>query len=121
MVHPILAVIALGGLIYAFSPMVPWGIRWPQRVSYGLMLGLALWCPWPAWTIFLACFVGGMYVSALLRPDFRSPQEFIEAVRKAAKREAARIDWTKNPYRGKPDSKGGAFECRRKDEASGEV
>jgi hypothetical protein len=85
MIHPILALIAFGGLIYAFSPMCPWGTRWPQRVSHAAMLCLALRCPWPAWVIFLACFVGGMYVSALLPPSFRSTQEFVEAVRKTTK------------------------------------
>jgi hypothetical protein len=84
LIHPILTVIALGGLIYAFSPMCSWGTRWPQCLSYGVMLCLAVWCPWPAWTIFLACFVGGMYVGALLPASFRSTQEFVEAVRRAA-------------------------------------
>jgi hypothetical protein len=80
MAHPSLAVIAVGGLIYAFSPMCSWSTSWPQRLSYGAMLCLAVWCPWPAWAIFLACFVGGMYVGALLPPSFRSTQEFVEAL-----------------------------------------
>src|ERR1700674_1191649 len=38
MIHPILAVIAVGGLIYSLSPMCPPATRWPQRVCYGVML-----------------------------------------------------------------------------------
>lgn len=84
MVHPILAVIALGGLVYAFSSMCTWGIRWPQRLCYGAMLFLSLWSRWPGWVIFLACFGSSMYLSALLPPSFRSPQEFAAKVRRAA-------------------------------------
>jgi len=36
MIHPILAVIAVGGLIYSLSPMCPPATRWPQRVCYGV-------------------------------------------------------------------------------------
>ena len=83
--HPILAVIALGGLIYAFSSMCPPATRWPERLCYGAMLFLSLWCPWPAWAIFLACFAGDMLFRLLLRPRFRTPQEFAEQVRRAAR------------------------------------
>jgi hypothetical protein len=55
MIHPILAVVAVGGLIYSLSPMCPPATRWPQRLCYGAMLYLAWWCPWPGWAIFLAC------------------------------------------------------------------
>jgi hypothetical protein len=65
LVHPILAVVAVGGLIYAFSPRCLWDNRWPQRATYGAMLFLSLWCPWPAWAIFLACFIGGTFFGAL--------------------------------------------------------
>jgi hypothetical protein len=105
-VHPILAVIALGGLVYSFSPMCWPEIRLPQRLCYGAMLFLSVSCPWPAWAIFLACFGGYILIRVLLRPRFHTPEEFCEQVRKSA----TRIDWTKNPYRGKPDSKGGGVE-----------
>jgi hypothetical protein len=49
------------------------------------MLFLSLWCPWPGWVIFLVCFGGSMYLSALLPPSFRSPEEFAAKVRKAAR------------------------------------
>jgi hypothetical protein len=65
MVHPILAVIALGGLVYSFSGMCPPAIRFAQRVCYGAMLYLAWWCPWPAWVIFLACLAGSMFLIRL--------------------------------------------------------
>ena len=56
MIHPILAVFAVGGLIYSLSPMCPPATRRPQHVCYGAMLCLAWWCPWPGWVIFLAGF-----------------------------------------------------------------
>jgi hypothetical protein len=56
MIHPIFAVIAVGGLIYSLSPLCPPATRWPQRVCYGVMLYLAWWCPWPGWVIFLVGF-----------------------------------------------------------------
>ena len=65
MIHPILAVIALGGLIYSFSSTCPPATRWSQRLCYGAMLFLALSCPWPAWVIFLACFAGEMFLIRL--------------------------------------------------------
>jgi hypothetical protein len=67
MIHPILAVIALGGLVYSFSSICPRATRWPQRLCYGAMLYLAWWCPWPAWVIFLACEAGDMLVRVPLR------------------------------------------------------
>jgi len=85
MIHPILAVIALGGLIYAVSPVCPPATRWPQRLSYGAMLFLSLWCSWPGWAIFLACFAGDTFIRVLVRPQFRTPQEFADQVRRAAR------------------------------------
>jgi hypothetical protein len=60
-VHPILAVIAIGGLVYSVT-MCPPALRFSQRVCYGAMLYLAWWCPWPAWVIFLACFGGAILI-----------------------------------------------------------
>ena len=65
MIRPILAVFAVGGLIYSHSPMCPPATRWPQRLCYGAMLWLAWWCPWPAWVVFLVCEVGDMFVVRL--------------------------------------------------------
>lgn len=65
--HPVLAVIAIGGLVYSISPTCPRATRWLQRLCYGAMLFLALWCPWPALVIFLACFGGDMLVRVSLR------------------------------------------------------
>ena len=67
MIHPILAVIAVGGLLYSLMPECPPATRWSQRLFYGAMLYLAWWCPWTAWAIFLACFGGDMFVRVLLR------------------------------------------------------
>jgi hypothetical protein len=66
MIHSILAVIAIGGLVYSFT-MCPPALRFSQRLCYGAMLFLAWWCPWPAWAIFLACFGGDMLVRVSLR------------------------------------------------------
>ena len=65
MIHPILAVIAVGGLPYSLSSHCPSATRWPQRLCYGAMLWLAWWCPWPAWVIFLVCEAGDMFVIRL--------------------------------------------------------
>jgi hypothetical protein len=67
MEHPILAVFALGGLIYSLSSMCPRATRLPQRVCYGAMLYLALLCPWLAWAIFLACEAGDMLIRLPMR------------------------------------------------------
>jgi hypothetical protein len=71
MIHPILAVIALGGLAYSFSSICPKGCRWFEGLCYGAMLWLAWWCPWPAWEIFLAC----QGASILVRAPFRVYQD----------------------------------------------
>jgi hypothetical protein len=94
MVHPILALIALGGLIYSFSPMCPPATRWSQRVCYLVMLWLSWMCPWPGWVIVLACFGGDIVFRALSRPRWSTPEEFCEAVRKAALREERRRKWS---------------------------
>jgi hypothetical protein len=65
MIHPILAVIAFCGLLYAFSSDCPPATRWPQRLCYGFMLWLSWWCPWPGWVIFLACFGADMLLVRL--------------------------------------------------------
>jgi hypothetical protein len=65
MTHPILAVFALGGLVYSISSICPRATRWPERLCYGAMLYLAWWCPWPAWVIFLACFGGDILIVRL--------------------------------------------------------
>ena len=67
MIHPILAVFAVGGLIYSLSPMCPPATRWPQRICYGVMLYLAWWCPWSAWVIFLTGFGCDMLIRVPLR------------------------------------------------------
>jgi hypothetical protein len=67
MIHPILAVIAFGGLIYSFSSVCPPATRVHQRLCYGAMLYLAWVCPWPAWVIFVACFAGDMLIRVPVR------------------------------------------------------
>jgi hypothetical protein len=37
MTHPILAVIAIGGLLYSFSSICPRASRWLERLCYGVL------------------------------------------------------------------------------------
>jgi len=94
MAHPILAVIAVGGFLYSFTPYCLPDTKWSQRVCYLFMLWLSWMCPWPGWVIFLACFGGDMLIRVLSRPRWRTPQEFAEVIRKSADRDKNRKGWS---------------------------